>query len=139
MDVDLANGARWSDVTTGRLRVDLPSGRTIDVPLVASAPGRLSALIAEPESGLYSLTAQASGAAQRVVHLRKPRREFAGAEANPAIAGWLSEGLLREWSPDALRDVVADMHPAERRPQRALLLALGLFVLGLLVERTREK
>jgi hypothetical protein len=31
------------------------------------------------------------------------------------------------------------MHPAERRPQRALLLALGLFMLGLLVERIREK
>jgi uncharacterized protein YegL len=135
VDVDLASGARWSDVTTGRLHVDLPSGRTIDVPLVGSVPGRLSALIAEPESGLYSLTAQASGAAQRVLHLRKPRREFAGAEPNPAIADWLSEGLLREWSPDALRDVVSDMHPAGRRPQRALLLALGLFMLGLLVER----
>lgn len=139
VDVDLANGARWSDVTNGQLRVELPSGRTIGVPLVASAPGRLGALIAEPENGLYSFTVQASGAAQRVVHLRKPRREFAGAAPNPDIADWLSEGLLREWSPTAWRDVVADMHPPARRPQRSLLLALGLFMLGLLVERMRGK
>ncbi len=139
VDVDLANGARWSEVATGQLRVDLPSGRTIDVPLVGSAPGRLSAVIAEPENGLYSLTAQAAGAALRVVHLRNPRREFAGAVPNPDIADWLAQGLLREWSPAALRDIVGNMRPAERRPERALLMALGLFMLGLLVERTREK
>jgi hypothetical protein len=139
VDVDLASGARWSDVTTGQLRADLPSGRTIDVPLAASAPGRLSAVIAEPENGLYSLTVRASGVAQRVVHLRKPPREFAGAEPNPDIAGWLSEGLLREWSPAALREAVAELRPVERRPERALLLAFGLFMLGLLVERMREK
>ena len=91
--------------------------------------------IDDPEDGLYTLSVSASDAARRVVHLRSPRREFADGRPNPDIAAWERVGLVREWSPAAFQAALGTLPPSERSPDRAMLCALGLFLLGLLLDR----
>jgi hypothetical protein len=100
-----------------------------------SAAGRLSAGINEPEDGLYTISVIASDAARRLVHLRAARREFGDGRPNPDIAAWAEAGLLREWSPAAFQAALDGLPPSGRNPDRAMLLALGLFLLGLLIDR----
>jgi hypothetical protein len=137
--VDLARGGRWSDSSDGRLQVTHPSGRTSEVRLAPAAPGRLAAEIAGAEDGLYSMIAEVNGRAVNVAHLRRQRREFGGAEPGEEIAAWQAAGLVREWSPAEFDAAVGGLRAVERRPQRAILLALALFVLGVFVERGRGR
>jgi hypothetical protein len=133
--VDVASDGRWSDAASGQVRVQYPSGRTSDIPLEASAAGRLSAGIDEPEDGLYTFSVITPDASRRLVHLRALRREFADGRPNPDIAEWAQAGLVREWSPEALQVALSGQPPSERSPDRAMLLALGLFLLGVLIDR----
>jgi hypothetical protein len=137
--VDLARGGRWSDSSDGRLQVTHPSGRTSEVRLSPAAPGRLAAEIAGAEDGLYSMIAEVNGRAVNVTHLRRQRREFGGADPGEEIAAWQAAGLVREWSPAEFDAAVGGLRAVERRPQRAILLALALFVLGVFVERGRGR
>jgi len=137
VDVDLASDGRWSDAASGRVRVQHPSGRTTELPLEASAAGRMSAAIDDPEDGLYTLSVITPDAVERLVHLRAPRREFADGRSSPDIAAWEQAGLVREWSPAAFRAVLGGLPPSERSHDRAMLCALGLFLLGLLIDRGR--
>jgi uncharacterized protein YegL len=139
VDVDAASGGKWSDGASGRLRVQHPSRRLEAIPLESSAPGRTSAEIDEPETGLYTFTVEMAGAVRRIVHLREPRRELGAPGPNPDIAAWRSAGLVREWSAADLDKALGAMRPVERRPARAMLLALSLFMLGILVDRARGK
>jgi hypothetical protein len=106
-----------------------------DLPLVAAAAGRISAEINYPEDGLYTLSVIAPDAARRLVHLRAPRREFGDGRANPDIAAWAQAGLLREWSPATFQAALDGLPASGRNPDRALLCALGLFLLGVLIDR----
>jgi hypothetical protein len=135
IDVDAADGQRWTEATSGRLRVQHPSGRSTDTPLRASAPGRVSARIDEPADGLYALTISTPGGTQRLLHLREPRRELGRIGPNPDMAGWRSAGLIRDGSATELDKVLSARGPVEPQAGRAILLALGLFLLGVLVER----
>jgi hypothetical protein len=135
VDVDVASDGRWSDAASGQVRVQHPSGRTSDIPLEASAAGRLSAEIDEPEDGLYTFSIITPDASRRLVHLRAPRREFADGRPNPDIAEWVQAGLVREWSPTALQAALGGLPPPERSPGPAMLCALGLFLLGVLIDR----
>ena len=137
VDVDVVSDGRWSNAASGRVRVQHPSGRITDTPLEASAAGRLSAEIDEPEDGLYTLSVIAPDAARRLVHLRAPRREFGGGRPNPEIAEWVQAGLVREWSPATFQATLGGLPPTERNPDRAMIFALGLFLLGLLIDRGR--
>jgi hypothetical protein len=101
----------------------------------ASAAGRLSAEIDEPEDGLYTISVIEPDAARRLVHLRAPRREFGGGRSNPEIAAWVQAGLVREWSPATLQAALGGLPPSERNPDRAMFFALVLFLLGLLIDR----
>lgn len=136
-EVDIASAGRWADISRGDLWVKMPSGRVSQVPLEPTAPGRLSAVIDEPEDGPYLLTVRVGRSVRQVAHLRQPRREFAGEDPNPEIADWQAQGLVRVWSTAALQEVAAELRPADARPGRATLLALALFMLGLFVERKR--
>jgi Mg-chelatase subunit ChlD/uncharacterized membrane protein len=135
VDVDVASDGRWSDAASGRVRVQHPSGRTTELPLQASAAGRLRAEVHDPEDGLYTFSVIAPDTARRVVHLRAPRREFRDGRPNPDIAAWVQAGLVREWSPAAFRAVLGALPPTASNPARAVLFALGLFLLALLVDR----
>jgi hypothetical protein len=106
-----------------------------ELPLEASAAGRLSAEVHEPEDGLYTFSVIAPDTARRVIHLRTPRREFRDGRPNPDIAAWVQAGLVREWSPTALQAALGGLSPPEPSPGRAMLCALGLFLLGLLIDR----
>ena len=139
IDVDVASDGRWSDAASGRVRVQHPSGRTTDIPLEASAAGRLSAGIDEPEDGLYTISVIAPDAVRRLVHLRAPRREFGDGRPNPDIEAWAQAGLVREWSPAAFQAALDGLPPSDRSPDRAMLCALGLFLLGLLIDRRKGK
>ena len=135
VDVDVASDGKWSNAASGRLRVQHPSGRITDAPLETSAAGRLSAEIDGTEDGLYIISVIAPDAARRLAHLRAPRREFGDGRSNPEIAAWVQDGLVREWSPAAFQAALGGLPPSERDPDRAMLLALGLFLLGLLIDR----
>ena len=137
VDVDVASDDRWSDAAAGRVRVQHPSGRTTELPLQASAAGRLSAEVHDPEDGLYTFSVIAPDTARRVIHLRTPRREFRDGRPNPDIAAWVQAGLVREWSPAAFRAALGALPPTESDPARAVLFALGLFLLALLVDRRK--
>ena len=138
IDVEIAADGRWSDLPAGRLRIGHPSGRVSEEPLTPTAPGRLGAAIGDPEAGLYSFTVQVGESVRRVSHLRRAPRERAGAGPHPDVAAWRADGLLSDWSAAEYERTLAGMAPADGRPQRALLLALALFVLGVLVERARK-
>jgi Mg-chelatase subunit ChlD/uncharacterized membrane protein len=138
VDVELAVDGHWSDPPAGRLRIVHPSGRVSEEPLTPTAPGRLAAAIGDPEVGLYSFTVQVGERVRRVSHLRRTPRERAGPGPHPDIAAWRTEGLISDWSAAEYERTLADMAPADGPPQRALLLALALFVLGVLVERVRK-
>ena len=135
IDVDFASDGEWSEAASGQVRVQHPSGRMIDTPLEASAAGRLSTVIDEPEDGLYTISVIAPDAVRRVVHLRTPRREFGDGRPSADIAVWKQAGLVREWSPAAFQAALNGLPPSERSPDRAMLLALGLFLLGVLIDR----
>ena len=135
IDLEFESDGRWSVPPAGRLRVEHPSGRISEEPFAPTAPGRLSASIRDPEAGLYAFTVQAGDGVRRVSHFRRAPRERAGAGPNPDILAWRADGLLREWSAVELQRAIEDVEPAAGRPQRALLLALALFLLGVLVER----
>ena len=135
VDVDIASDGRWSNAASGRLRVQHPSGRMTELPLENSAAGRLSAEIDEPEDGLYTFSVIVPDAVRRLVHLRTPRREFGDGRSSPDIAGWKQAGLVREWSPATFQAALGALPPSERSPDRAMLFALGLFLLGLLIDR----
>jgi hypothetical protein len=51
---------------------------------------------------------------------------------------WRRDGLVRDWSAAEYERAVAAARAPAGRPQRALLLALALFMLGVLVERGRK-
>jgi uncharacterized membrane protein len=139
VDVDFAADGRWSDPPAGRLRIEHPSGRVTEEPLTPTAPGRLGAGIDEPEAGLYSFTVHVRESVRRVSHLRRAPRERAGAGLHPDVAAWRTDGLLSDWSAAEYERTLAGMAPADGRPQRALLLALALFMLGVLLERWRNQ
>jgi Mg-chelatase subunit ChlD len=138
VDVEFATDGRWSDPPAGRLRIEHPSGRVTEESLSPTAPGRLGAAIGDPAAGLYSLTVQVGESVRRVSHLRRAPRERAGPGPHADVAAWRADGLLSDWSATEYERTLAGMAPADGRPQRALLLALALFVLGLLVERARK-
>ena len=135
IDVDVASDGQWSNAASGRVRVQHPSGRITDTPLDTSAAGRLSGEIDEPEDGLYRFSVITPDGVRRLVHLRKPRREFGDGRPSPDIAAWAQAGLVREWSPEAFQAAVNGLSPNGRSPDRAMLFALGLFLLGVLIDR----
>jgi hypothetical protein len=137
VDVDVASDGKWSSAASGQLRVQHPSGRITDTPLDASAAGRLSAEIDEPEDGLYRISVIAPDAARRFVHLRAPRREFGDGRPSPDIAEWAQAGLVREWSPATFQAALDGLPYSESNPDRAMVFALALFLLGLLIDRSR--
>lgn len=139
LDVDATSGGKWSEETGGRVRVQYPSGRVEDMALVPSAPGRASAEIEDAGTGLYAFTVETAGAATSLVHLRRAPRELGATAPNPDIADWRRAGLVRDWSPAAFEKALGELRPAERHPSRAVLLALALFLLGVLVDRARGK
>jgi hypothetical protein len=137
VEVELASDGRWLEPPVGRLRVEHPSGRVSEESLTPVSPGRLSAAIKDPEVGLYSFTVQVGEGVRRVSHLRRAPRERAGPGPSPEIVAWRTDGLVRDWSAAEFERAIAGVAPAEGRPQRALLLALALFLVGVLVERRR--
>jgi hypothetical protein len=133
--VESATQGRWNQDLTGTLSARSPSGQSVEVPLRPAAPGRLGATLDAPEAGLYTLTAVTSHGTQQTRHLRLPMREIGPLEPNPAIEAWRQEGLLRDWSAAGLREVLAARRPSVVTPTGALLLALALFLLGVVAER----
>ncbi len=135
VDVDLASEGVWSDRLPTHLQVQHPSGRTSEVPLEASAPGRASIQLHEPEPGLYRFTAVTTGGALRLVHLRQPLREHGQPGPSPLLDAWRRAGLVSEWSPAALAQAAHSAPAASEHSERPVLLALFLFLCGVLLDR----
>lgn len=137
VEVEAGSAAAWRAPADGRLRVRTPSGADFDLPLEATAPGRLSAMAPATEAGLYALTVTTTDGSRALRHLRAARPELGPLEPSAEVAAWQREGLVREWSAAQLRRTVAEMTAPSQSPGEALLLALALFLLGVVVERRR--
>ncbi len=135
VDVERASDGRWSEQLPRQLQVQRPSGRTQQEPLQPSAPGRTSILLREPEPGLYTFTAVTTDGAQRLTHLRQPRRERGEPGANPVLDTWRTNGLIREWSPAALAQAARATPAAPAHAYLPLLIALLLFFCGVVLDR----
>lgn len=135
VDVDLAADGRWSEQLPGAIQVQLPSGRIDSLPLVASAPGRASGVLRDPADGPYRFTVVTTAGSQSLAHLRQPARERGMAGPNPQLQGWQSAGLIEAWSPAGLARAVESAPAPRVELQRALLLALLLFVCGVVLDR----
>jgi uncharacterized membrane protein len=135
IDVDLASEGLWSDPLPARVQVQRPSGSTGEVPLEASAPGRASTLLREPEPGLYTFTAVTAGGTQRLLHLRQPLRERGQSGPSPMLGAWRKAGLISEWAPAALARAVNSAPVSSTNMDRPVLFALLLFACGVLIDR----
>jgi hypothetical protein len=135
VDVEAASGAAWAIPEAATLHVRAPSGRDTVWPLIASAPGRMSATLPEPETGVYTLSVVTQHGMQLLRHLHRAPVEIGPLEASRDIAAWLDAGLIQTWSEANLRRTLDHVSPTDPVPTRALLLALVLFLLGIAVER----
>jgi hypothetical protein len=135
VEIEAAADGAWSTIGPTEVHVRAPSGVEHRLPLVASAPGRWSATLAETLPGLYSITVVTPQGAQRIAHLRAAVAERGSLLPNAAIGAWQADGLVRPWSAAELRKALAAA-PAQRSPPLGVLaLALLLFLLALLAER----
>jgi len=135
VDADVADDGHWSASTAASVRVVTPSGREVSTPLAPSAPGRSSATLPEAGPGLYALTITSSRGSQRLWHLRQDAPELGPLEPSSDIAQWRDAGLVRDWSAEELQRVLVGTTGPLQIPQRALLLVLTLFLLGVVAER----
>jgi len=139
VDVEAASGATWAMPVVATLRVRAPSGRDSELPLAASAPGRMSATLPEPEAGLYTLSVVTPQGMQQLRHLHRARVEIGPLEPSQEIGSWQDAGLVRAWSPAEMQRTLGAVLPSDSVPAGALLLALVLFLLGMAVERYPRK
>jgi hypothetical protein len=135
VDVDLAADGRWSERMPTEIKVQLPNGRIDTLPLAASAPGRATCVLRDPAAGLYRFTVVTTAGSQSLAHLRQPVRERGIAGPNPQLQAWQGTGLIQAWSPAGLARAVNSAPAPRVELQRALLLALLLFVCGVILDR----
>ena len=134
-DVPAAMGS--PDIDSASIAVKTPTGQDRLVATDYIAPGRLRATLPGTGSGLYTFVVSTSRGTQRQLHLRRNRAENETWGTNPALHVWRNEGLVTDWNADVLaQHRVADesRHPVDRS---LIVLALALFLLGVLVDRTR--
>jgi Mg-chelatase subunit ChlD len=138
VELDQARDGRWSNAGSARIVVQSPTGRTQDLELLPTAPGRLEGTLAATEPGPYRFVAADESGVQRALHLRSSQVEQEGWGVDPRIEQWLGAGLLRRWSATALESSESGTPSAAKAPDRWLVgLALLLFCAGVLVDRLR--
>jgi len=135
VDVDAAADGRWVERMPASVHVRRPSGRDVDLPLAASGPGRASAVLPDPEPGLYTFNVAAARGGQRATFLRQPVSELGRIGPSPEIPVWKRAGLIHDWSAADLARVMRPVPTNEAIPYRPILLALALFLVGVLVDR----
>ena len=118
------------------LAVETPSGADRSLTVDTVAPGRLRATLPDDGPGLYTFIATTARGTQRQLHLRRPGVESQKWGIDPALEAWRKEGLVAAWDPRALL-AAAPGERARRAPDRTLLgLTLGLFLAGVVLDRT---
>ncbi|MDE2612065.1 MAG: VWA domain-containing protein, partial [Burkholderiales bacterium] len=122
-------------VEAPELAVETPSGARIALVAEPLAPGRWRAEMPAADPGLYAVSAATGSGSARRLHLWRGRTEDDAWGIAPELTRWQAEGLLQRWTPHALARLRAPDDPT-RLPDRSLLvLALTLFVAGVLVDR----
>ena len=137
IEADVPAGMGSPDIDSASIAVKTPTGQDRLVTADYIAPGRLRATLPDTGSGLYTFVVSTSRGTQRQLHLRRNRAENETWGTNPALHAWRNEGLVSDWNADVLaQHRVADesRHPVDRS---LIVLALALFLLGVLVDRTR--
>jgi hypothetical protein len=135
VDLETATAAAWVTPADARLRVRAPRGAEAERAMRGAAPGRATAAVPAPATGLYSLTVIASNGAQRLHHLRPARPELGPVGSSAEIDAWQRDGLVQDWSAAGLRSTIAGLRAVDQAPGQALSLALLLFALGVVAER----
>jgi hypothetical protein len=134
--VDYAEGTDWAGEAEGRLLVTPPAGPEFAVELRSVAPGRLAATLENPLAGVYRFMAEIGADRVGSYQLHRVPGELERIGANPELERWESEGLLRRWKGDGKEALAAESAGDRERDRRSwTLLAVALFLLGVLVDR----
>lgn len=137
VEMETGSAAAWRTPVDARLRVRTPSGTEYDLALEGTAPGQAAAVVPAAEIGFYSLAVITPSGSKALHYLRTARPELGAAEPSAEIGVWQRDGLVREWSATELRRSVENLAAPSSTPSLALVLALVLFLLGVVVERQR--
>lgn len=136
--LDLAQDGRWSGPETMSVYVETPTGRTQELRLSRSAPGRLEGTLPATEPGPYRLVASEQSGVRRALHLRSNRAEREGWGVDPRVAQWIRAGLLRTWDPAMLEQSSSARTRGDTAPDGWLVaLALLCFCAGVAADRLR--
>jgi hypothetical protein len=137
IDADVGNATRASDLGSVSIAVKTPTAQERPVAAEYVAPGRLRATLPDNVVGLYAVQVSTARGSERLLHLRRNRAETETWGTNPALEQWKRDGLVSDWDPGLLAQRSFDER-AVRPVDRSLLgLALALFCLGVLVDRTK--
>ncbi len=99
------------------------------------APGRLQATLLDTGAGLYTFLVTTASGTQRRLHLRRHRAENESWGISPALTAWRADGLIEDRDPGRVtrsRDAGSQRRALDRS---LLMLALALFLCGVLVDR----
>jgi Ca-activated chloride channel family protein len=137
VEADVPTTSGEGDPGDASIAVKTPAGQERTLPADYVARGRLQASLPDVLSGLYTFQISTPSGTRRHLYLRPDRAENERWGTNPALIRWKADGLVSQWDPVALaRPRFGDW--ARLPVDRSLIaLALALFVVGVLVDRTR--
>ncbi len=137
IDADVGPATQGSALGSVSIAVKTPTSQQRSAIAEYVAPRRLRATLPDTVAGLYAVRVSTARGSERLLHLRRNRTETEAWGTNPALEQWKRDGLVGDWAPELL----AHRRPADgavRPADRSLVgLALALFCLGVLVDRTK--
>lgn len=137
IEADVQAGTGGADAEGVSIAVQTPTTQSQSMSTDDVAPGRLRATLPDAGSGLYTFLVSTPLGTQRQLHLRRHRAENETWGTNPALDAWRTAGLVSNWDPGFLAQH-RDANRARPPVDRSLVgLALALFLLGVLVDRTK--
>jgi hypothetical protein len=137
VEADLPPGEGEAAAAPVSISVDTPKTRGQALAAEPMAPGRWRATLPDAGPGLYTFIVSTAQGTQRQLHLRRQALESDAWGIGPALQAWSAAGLISPWQPGALAAQRAGANP-DRPPDRSLVaLALLLFLMGVVVDRTR--
>ena len=137
IDAELPPAASHPDVQQLSVVVDTPTTQGQLLAMEQVAHGRLRAMLRDARPGLYTFVTTGSRGTQRHLHLRRHRGETEVWGINPALATWTASGLVSPWDPALLAQHRVDARGSQPIDRSLVGLGTMLFLLGILVDRSR--
>ena len=135
VDADVPSSVGQSAGAPPSIVVSTPTTSAHAMVMDEVAPGRLQATLPDAGAGLYTFLVTTASGTQRQLHLRRHRAENENWGISPALTSWRADGLIEDRDPRRAtrsRDDGSQRRPLDRS---LLMLALVLFLCGVLVDR----